>query len=236
MKTVYQNYTFNPKKFGKKLKDLREEKGYTQQEIADKLGLVSGNSISAYESGKSFPREENLYTLSRIYATSLDFLLGRDERKEDAYRNEVIEVVTKNDSDDVVIEADLEEEHIELMNKIINQLSSSGNIIGVVDENDTIGGRLKRLRLINEASMKDISEMTGISIYALSMLENNKNKPSVDSLLLLAELYNVSTDYILGLEKETTSCDTTGLNFHQKKLISDLIEAFRKTNRGGGNF
>ena len=39
--------------FGEKIRALRLEKGLTQTQLADKIGLVKG-SISAYEQGKNY--------------------------------------------------------------------------------------------------------------------------------------------------------------------------------------
>lgn len=46
---------------------------------------------------------------------------------------------------------------------------------------------------------KEVSEKIGISKQAIYNMENGTNNPSIDILTKLAELYNVSTDYLLGL-------------------------------------
>ena len=47
-------------KFSQKLKVLREEKGFSQAELAEKIG-VSSKTISRYESGESNPRYPRIY-------------------------------------------------------------------------------------------------------------------------------------------------------------------------------
>ena len=47
-------------KFGQKLRVLREEKGLSQAELAEKIG-VSSKTISRYESGESNPRYPKIY-------------------------------------------------------------------------------------------------------------------------------------------------------------------------------
>lgn len=61
------------------LKRCREAKGISQVEIAQKLH-VSRQTISKWETGKSFPDIESIIMFSDIYDTSLDELL-KDEKK-----------------------------------------------------------------------------------------------------------------------------------------------------------
>ena len=62
---------------------------------------------------------------------------------------------------------------------------------------DTIGSRLRYARNAKNFKVKKVQEQTGISIGNLSTLENDNSKPSSEALLLLSELYGVTTDWIL---------------------------------------
>ncbi len=66
--------------FGLTLKRLREEKGYSQAQLAKKLN-ISKSSISKYESNQSVPSIETLTRLSLIYGVSLDYLVGIERNK-----------------------------------------------------------------------------------------------------------------------------------------------------------
>lgn len=66
---------------GDKLSRLRKENNYTQEQLADILG-VSRQAISKWESDVSYPETEKLIQLSDIYHCSLDYLL-RDEMESD---------------------------------------------------------------------------------------------------------------------------------------------------------
>lgn len=61
--------------FGEKIRALRTEKGLTQTQLADKVGLVKG-SISAYEQGKKYPSVEVLIKLCSVFDVSSDYLIG----------------------------------------------------------------------------------------------------------------------------------------------------------------
>lgn len=58
-----------------KLVSLRKQKGLTQMELAEKLN-VSRQAISRWEVGAAVPSMENLKTLGKLYAVSVDYLLN----------------------------------------------------------------------------------------------------------------------------------------------------------------
>lgn len=62
---------------GEKLQKLRKDNNYTQEELADFLG-VSRQSISKWESDGAFPETEKLIALAKLYNCSLDYLLRND--------------------------------------------------------------------------------------------------------------------------------------------------------------
>lgn len=54
-------------------------------------------------------------------------------------------------------------------------------------------------------SRQQVADTIGVSLSAVTMWERGERKPSRDSLHLLAELYGVNTDVLLGKEEEPTS-------------------------------
>ena len=67
----------------KNLKNIRKEKGITQQEIADKLS-VTRQAVSNWETGKTQPDIETLEKLAGVYQTELeDLIYGRKVRQRD---------------------------------------------------------------------------------------------------------------------------------------------------------
>lgn len=55
------------KKFGDTLRTLRNNKGYTQQEVADILGLKNKSTLGSWEVGKSEPDAYTFLKLLKIY-------------------------------------------------------------------------------------------------------------------------------------------------------------------------
>ena len=58
---------------GNRIKFLRESEGYTQKELATKLGLSGETSVANYESGYSIPKDDMKLKLWEIFNCSLDY-------------------------------------------------------------------------------------------------------------------------------------------------------------------
>jgi transcriptional regulator with XRE-family HTH domain len=63
-----------------RIKELREERGMTQKELAEALG-IDRTAIAKYESGASGAKSEMLEKLATFFGVSTDYLLGRTNRK-----------------------------------------------------------------------------------------------------------------------------------------------------------
>ncbi|WP_297010918.1 helix-turn-helix domain-containing protein [uncultured Dialister sp.] len=62
--------------------------------------------------------------------------------------------------------------------------------------------RLKYLRQSNNLSQTDVAKVLHCSQAAYGMYELGKRKISADKLLVLAQYYHVSVDYLVGLKDE----------------------------------
>ena len=62
---------------GDKLARLRKEHNFTQEQLAELLG-VSRQAVSKWESGLAFPETEKLIRISELYGCSVDYLLKED--------------------------------------------------------------------------------------------------------------------------------------------------------------
>ena len=60
---------------GTKLADLRKRNGFSQEALAEKMG-VSRQAVSKWERGESTPDTDTLIELSNLYSVSLDVLVG----------------------------------------------------------------------------------------------------------------------------------------------------------------
>ncbi|MBE5965827.1 MAG: helix-turn-helix transcriptional regulator [Lachnospiraceae bacterium] len=65
---------------GKRIRELRIEKGITQNELSNYLGLTP-KMISFYELEQRFPPQDILIKLADYFDVSVDYLLGRNDIK-----------------------------------------------------------------------------------------------------------------------------------------------------------
>ena len=64
--------------FNEKIQELREQKGLTQEELAEAL-FVSRAAISKWESGRGYPNIDSLKALAKFFRVTIDELLSGDE-------------------------------------------------------------------------------------------------------------------------------------------------------------
>ena len=65
---------------------------------------------------------------------------------------------------------------------------------------DTFSQRLRELRLDKKLSMKQLAKAINTTDAAVSNWENGINEPKISYLKALALFFNVSSDFLLGLE------------------------------------
>ena len=65
--------------FGKRLNAVRKEKGFTAQQMANKIN-VAIRTYRNYESGTTSPSLDTLVKIADILDVSTDYLLCRDEK------------------------------------------------------------------------------------------------------------------------------------------------------------
>ena len=75
--------------------------------------------------------------------------------------------------------------------------------------------RYKECRLASGMSQKFVALSVGVSPPMVSQWESDVKKPSKETLLKLADLFNVSTDYLLG--REVTAGYPSGRENGQKR-------------------
>lgn len=60
---------------GERLTKLREDRGYLQRDVADKIGIAP-NTLSGYERNLRSPDTNTLVKLANFYGVSVDYILG----------------------------------------------------------------------------------------------------------------------------------------------------------------
>jgi transcriptional regulator with XRE-family HTH domain len=94
----------------------------------------------------------------------------------------------------------------------------------------TIGNRIKMIRKTNQVNQATFSNQLGISQATLSELEQDKYKPSVDTIMALFTRFGVNIEWLLfGVTDEALVDD--GRVFHVQNISEiegDLLSEFRK--------
>ena len=62
---------------------------------------------------------------------------------------------------------------------------------------NNIGTKIYELRLKNNLSQDILAEKLGVSRQAISKWENSQSVPELEKIVLMSEIFNVSTDYLL---------------------------------------
>ena len=81
-------------KIGTFLKDLRKEKGLTQEQLAETLN-VSRRTVSRWETGSNMPDLDLLMEIADLYAVDLREMLNGERKGEDRMNKEMEETVLK---------------------------------------------------------------------------------------------------------------------------------------------
>ena len=80
-----------------RLQKLRKEKGYSQEQLAEALG-ISRQAVSKWERAEASPDTDNLILLARLYGVSLDELLSTDDDNEELKANSQEKEEVKEDA------------------------------------------------------------------------------------------------------------------------------------------
>lgn len=105
-----------------------------------------------------------------------------------------------------------------------------------------IGQRIRDLRKQKRMSQTELAKSAGVSQTTVTAWETGKAEPSSSAVAKLADIFNVTTDYLLGRDvKEENSTDTKDLaeimdsimtyngkelNQHDKDVVEGLIFAY----------
>ncbi len=95
---------------------------------------------------------------------------------------------------------------------------------------------LKNLRIEKGLNQTELAEKLFINKSMISSYEKGTRMPSLDVLMQLTFIFNVSVDYMLGVQRDEVedkqkSIDISGLNDNQIKIIENLIDEFRDCNK-----
>lgn len=87
--------------------------------------------------------------------------------------------------------------------------------------------RIKSQRVAHGYSQVDFARLVGVTKQCVSNWENDNVIPSVEMLVKMADIFHVTTDYLLG-RNEDARVDVSGLTPEQIAHISLLIDDLKR--------
>lgn len=89
------------------------------------------------------------------------------------------------------------------------------------------GSRLKELRKQSGLTQQQLADRIGVSKSVVSFYELKERAPSPEVLMKLSYIFHVSTDYLLGIERNKT-VDVSGLDEEDIKAVQLIVERLKK--------
>ena len=89
-----------------------------------------------------------------------------------------------------------------------------------------LGEKIRTLRLEKRISQTEMSKRIGVSKAMISSYELEQRSPSYEVLIKIASFFCVTTDYLLGVEKERT-INVEGLGNREMEVIVSMVDVLR---------
>ncbi|MGN0182418.1 MAG: LexA family protein [Candidatus Ornithomonoglobus sp.] len=122
-----------------RLKELRVKNNMTQRELAARIG-VSQNTYSKWENEKSEMSYANLIALAQIFDVTVDYLLGRQQKRKQAYN----QIKTIPIFGDVGLDKNKLIPEIIGYEPISHKLSRTGNYFGLRVTDDSLMPHIRK--------------------------------------------------------------------------------------------
>ncbi len=88
------------------------------------------------------------------------------------------------------------------------------------------GEKIKKLRKEKKLTQKQLADLAGVAVSAISAYESGNRYPSYEVLINLSHIFRVSTDYLLGIST-IKSIDVTELNDNEIEVIMQMVEVLK---------
>ena len=162
----------NQKKIGSFLKELRKEKGITQEEFAESLN-VSGRTVSRWETGVNMPDISLLVDIAEFFNVSIPEIIN-GERKSEIMEKEVKEVAEAMSN-----YAGAEKSVILKRVKLISIIGLISLVIGLVMEAINYDSMIPIYECMKETCLGfGVGALATMVLYTTGILEKIKNRKS----------------------------------------------------------
>lgn len=93
----------------------------------------------------------------------------------------------------------------------------------------TLAEKIKLLRENKGMTQSELARILGLSRSGVNAWEMGLSIPSTQYVVALAKTFNVSTDYLLGLDN-TSMISVKGLSQKQVSVVLDVIQCFKNVD------
>ena len=93
-----------------------------------------------------------------------------------------------------------------------------------------ISNKIQSLRKQKKLSQSELARKLGITRSSVNAWEQGISVPSTQYIIELSELFNVSTDFLLGVEK-TSTISLDNLTYEDTMAVQNIVEHLRKKNK-----
>lgn len=90
-----------------------------------------------------------------------------------------------------------------------------------------ISEKIRELRIRLGLTQLQLADKLGLTRSSVNAWEQGISVPSTPYIIQLAKLFNVSTDYLLGVD-ETSTLNVSGLEVKDVQVVYDLVDRLRK--------
>lgn len=99
-----------------------------------------------------------------------------------------------------------------------------------------LGELLTMLRKEKGLLQKEVADHLHLTVATISNYENNVRMPNLETLVRLADLYDVSTDYLLQRTKCKTGVRSLGRRLSANFTVGDLVNLMLRLDRSDIRF
>lgn len=92
-----------------------------------------------------------------------------------------------------------------------------------------IGSKIKKLRTGKNLTQDQLASRLSVTKSVISAYENGLRFPSLEVLIQLSYVFNVTTDYLLGVNKKQV-IDVSNLSIYQIDILNKLIDELQNKN------
>lgn len=106
----------------------------------------------------------------------------------------------------------------------------------------TLGQKVKKIRKWTGKSQQTLANDIGVSIDTIKSIETERSNPSIETLSKLSDIFDISTDYLLGKTKDSslpyevmlkkyTDLKNSAKDKESEKFFDFMIEIIERDNK-----